>query len=133
MPRYPSLGFTASRFDGRDWEFRAAEWASSAPRGPGGAIRLRDSAAVFDQRAVPCCTSCAVAACMQIVDARHQGWTRLSPLYHYYALRRGGSDLEAFELREALEAATEVGFSALDLHDPPFDARGAQRRPSEAG
>jgi hypothetical protein len=76
---------------------------------------------------VNCCMSCALAACMEALDARTP---ELSPLSHYFWARRNPHFLGGLRYLEAERAAMENGICTLLLHDPPYDAAGAACEPS---
>lgn len=119
-------GWTPSPYDGRDIHYSAEGAEPVPPR-----ASLRHPFAVRDQAEVPCCVSVVVATCMEILDAQRGRTIELSPLFHYWIARSNPLELKVLDPRTALQAASTIGICRRDLHDPPFDAEGAARSPSD--
>lgn len=68
---------------------------------------------------------------MEILDAQRGRTIELSPLFHYWTARADPAELKILDPRTALQSASTVGICRRDLHDPPFSAAGAARRPSD--
>jgi hypothetical protein len=119
-------GWTPSPYDGRDIHYAALD-AALPPR-----ATLRHPFTVRNQGDVPCCVSVVVATCMEILDAQRGRTIELSPLFHYWTARSNPLELRVLDPRTALQAASTTGICRRDLHDPPFDAEGAARPPSDA-
>jgi hypothetical protein len=88
---------------------------------------------VLDQREVPCCTSCAIAAA---AESANVSWTTLSPLFHYFVARvdvahGSPSQMSNLTLEDAMRAIAEVGICLEAFHGVTMDAPGVCVRPSD--
>jgi hypothetical protein len=83
---------------------------------------------IWDQHKLDCCMSCALVTC---IEAFHNDWPPLAPLFHYFHSRRFSYLLEGLDELQAFSGATRCGFAALPLHNVVFDTDGAKRVPSQ--
>lgn len=119
-----------SDFDGRDVEGLSADGEVESSSSEPARVRLPETPRFDQGDEVDCCTSCAIATAMELVDRRDGASCRLSPLFHYYFARTDRRSLGALRLRTALRAAVTRGLCRLELHAPTFDIEGALSTPS---
>ncbi len=86
---------------------------------------------MFDQQAINCCVSCALAVGMERVSP---GSPTLAPLFHYYIARiedAGGDPNGNLFLENALQTLAVSGICTHDLHPVPFTQVGSDTPPSK--
>jgi hypothetical protein len=84
---------------------------------------------VVDQKEVPCCVSCALAAAMEMLD---QNWPVLSPLFHYYVTRydNHGANSDGFLILDnGLGTLARQGICSKKHHDPSFTIEEVNQTP----
>ena len=128
MPENKS-GWRISPYDGRDYLFTNTRRAEAVA---GQRLFLDHPFAVRDQGEVPCCVSCAVVVCMEVLDAQHPPQTELSPLFHYYVTRPRPDRLVDLTIREGLGGAVTQGVCEKALHPFEFNRQDAMQPPSNA-
>lgn len=129
MIRHLRSGWKPSPFDGRDRLFAPTTARLQSPLPS--SVQLAHPIEPRDQARVSCCVSCAVVACMEILDAKVMPLAELSPLFHYFKAPKQGRAREV-TLRDGLQTAVVEGICRRPLHDPPFTSEGARTVPSAA-
>ena len=96
------------------------------PPTPRDDIKMRTRERVWEQQDVECCTSCAIAACL---EAMYRSYDVLSPIFHYY--KSGASPKSGLDPERALVLAEDhglplysqhrYGLTREDLKQPPTD------------
>lgn len=76
---------------------------------------------------VNCCTSCALAACL---EATRQDYPELSPVFHYYVSRRDWRVDRGLTMGAVFSGRIRNGICTQDLHDPPYSKEGIRVAPS---
>lgn len=107
-------GVTLSQSDARDWTIETLSLTKSPPL----SIQLRHDFAPRDQGKVPCCVSCALVTCMEILDRQMGVYTKLSALFHFYQAS-DGLPTNRFEIREGLKVAANMGICRWQSHRYP--------------
>lgn len=118
-------GLQPSRPDERDKTFRPANGLAVS-----NGLSLLHSHPPWDQADVPCCVSCAISVCLEILGQRQGDGIRLSPLFHYW-VARDSAQTTGLELREGLKAAVAFGICSYSLHPQPMTAQGADSLPTK--
>jgi hypothetical protein len=93
---------------------------------------LRGPRRIVDQKTIPCCVSCAIAAAAESANA---DWDALSPLFHYFVsrvdlMRLLPTQTPELTLEQAGSALESIGISLFSLHDQAMDAPGVSAPPS---
>ncbi len=122
------FGWKPSPYDGRDYIFTHSQRVLRDQR----TVVLEHPFPARNQNEVPCCVSCAVTVCMEILDARNPPQTELSPLYHYFVTRPRSDQLVDLTIREGLASAAARGISATAHHNPLFSRAGALQPPGDS-
>jgi hypothetical protein len=84
----------------------------------------------IEQLDIRCCTSAAVAVCMEMVDLKEPPAVQLSPLFNHYDLFASGPSPGQYSLYNALSSAKNVGICSIELHNYPFNNEYAYTPPS---
>ncbi len=119
-------GWTPSPFDARDYPFNRADVVDTSVR----SLILEHPFPARNQQSVPCCVSCAVVVCMEIIDTRNPPQIALSSLFHYYLTRPNPNSLVDLTLRDGLRSAVLNGICSLASHNQNFDRPGAMINPT---
>ncbi len=99
-------------------------------------FELEHDLPVRNQGDVNCCVPCALAVCMEALQAGPL--QPLSPLFSYFATRDAhlqystADHRQTIEVADALLAAADLGIAPEQAHAPTIGVLSARRRPNEA-
>lgn len=108
-------GWKACLFDSRDLVYKDSSYDQTLPKYfLNHLIEPRNQGWGTDN--VPCCVSCAIAAAMEIVDAKIGSVTELSELFHYFLARSSKVRLSSINFRLGLKTALNYGIAPREYH-----------------
>jgi len=94
---------------------------------------LTPPSVIVDQQDIPCCVSCAIATCVEILNP---GCEQLSPLFHYFMFNstqyRGQPEsFGGMTLGDGLNVLSEYGICIHRYYSVSFTKQGVQTPPDE--
>lgn len=89
--------------------------------------------AIVDQGDIPCCVSCAIATCVEILNPTLE---QLAPLFHFYmfnSMQHGGppESFEGMTLGDGLNVLATYGVCLRRYYPTPYTKDGAKTPPDE--
>jgi hypothetical protein len=88
---------------------------------------------VANQADIPCCVSCAISTCLEILNPT---WEQLAPLFHFYMFNSSvqGGTVEHFEdmtITQGLNVLASRGLCLYRYYPVPFSEAGAKTPPND--